>query len=1204
MTLRTPVLMLSLALLAVPPVAGMAPEPPDCDGELPFVLNAAVAPSGRFPVQEVEELARALFTGLYRQHGSCSGTRALQVNLAVASEYHVLHWLEEGSVDVAVVSDLTLDLLRRAEVDLLEIDLDGIDFDLEELEAEDREALAGLPERILPKWRPTYRAIVHPGEAESPGGSVARSPERLLRAHEAWLRSGLGDDPAALAAVLRGGEEHCPVLDPGGDPGVRLTLPSHLSSAGFVQPVVATRERLNPHLEGIHQGRDGVAQERLSEAAEACFWRRYFDRVCFRLEEQRIGERGEGGAGPSRDACTRRWRAEARDRGKALVEIRIGREAVAGARTAEAGNPGGGDLPRSGPGAGPGADSAALSRDHLVIRRSEAEAVFRGDAFPPAGDRLPESVRSLIERASRSAPGGEPRLLEFFRAMAVPEPYLGTRTFSFTAREAAELVELHQRFSDRRRLSLVLPGGGVKAAFQSRLLEGLYRDGVLRNTGAAGDEDGPGTRVDAVVGTSGGALLGWFVARLDERGPFELSEVLWERPSRGEAGEPDYLSAFDVFGSTDLPRYLSLIVIYLVFAATLASCSLRHRGWLAPERAAPDAPAVRPSLRPGLLGLLVGVLGLTPLLLRWVNGTASVEHVPEFEGLLFAVLVGLAVFADQGLIFRPGAEGRPEEAPARRRVWSPPAALLAVGSVLVLAPVGVKLASVAASSGGRAGAWARFLEGHVTAWEGYVLVGAVAAGLMLSAVRRGSGVAGLAAGAGLFVLAFAGGTVVAVGVLQLTPEIVLGFLDDVPLLFFALGVILLTVGLARLAGAAGYGARRGSRHLARGYAWLGQRLARLWGRPAVRRVTAVIVTCLVVLDLSRPEARTVLTSTLAELAGAESKLAAPRGGLAVCLGAALLMMGGFMALHHRRNRYRLERTREFVDGMVFVVLGLALGVYVVLGAVTFAVSRADRAGWLPESPLVERLTALSLFELTPAFWVGLVVTSLAGSLLLVGWGRAAGRSGRSGGLGERLRGALVYLCSRHPNGHLVSRRFVRLGLFAVGSLLWWNFVLAPALYGNRMAWGYLQAADERFTSADLRSRETPTPYRLTAHYLAPANALEAGADGTRFVLAVAGDDLCPPVPSSPGVVWRTFHAVHDADDHDLEGAHRCRDLVLDEEEDRHELLDYVFASGSPFPAFPARRVLVDDERREALVDGGYSNNVPLQAAADLGSAQA
>jgi predicted acylesterase/phospholipase RssA len=53
----------------------------------------------------------------------------------------------------------------------------------------------------------------------------------------------------------------------------------------------------------------------------------------------------------------------------------------------------------------------------------------------------------------------------------------------------------------------------------------------------------------------------------------------------------------------------------------------------------------------------------------------------------------------------------------------------------------------------------------------------------------------------------------------------------------------------------------------------------------------------------------------------------------------------------------------------------------------------------------------------------------------------------------------------------------------------------------------------------------------------------------------------------------------------------------------------IFASGSPFPIFPAHWVDVpreDDPRRTervALVDGGYSNNEPVDAAVGIGSSQ-
>jgi predicted acylesterase/phospholipase RssA len=1164
--------MLSL-LVAGLPAAGMAPPAgPECAGELPFVLNAGVAPSGRFEVSEVEELAGRLFTGVYRAESPCAATRGLQVNLAIGSEYHVLQWLEEGSVDMAIVSDLTLHLLRQAEVELVEVDLQTIDFERLELPAD-------LADQVLPHWRPTLRIR----SFGAPGGGSAAAPGAKLRELESWLLSDLVDDPAGLAAVLRDGEERCGEPDGRKDPRVRLTLPSHLSTTGFVGPVAESRRRLDARLDAIGDWGEIEAEE-LRQAAEGCFWRRYFDRTCFRLEEYRIESPGETGPGEP-DSCGARWREEAAQSG-ALIELRFGREVEPDAL-------------------GPG------DRDHLVVRRSEAEALFGAGTFAAAESELPPEVESLFVRAAEPArPGAPAALLGFFRSIARAEPYLGTRTFAFTTREATELIALHQRFSGRPRLSLVLPGGGVKAAFQSRLLEGLYGDGLLRNVRVEGAGEGPGeaVRVDSVVGTSGGALLGFFVARLGGAGPWGLSEILWQRPGTRN-GELVYLNAFDIFGSTDLPRYFSLVAIYLVFAGTLALVSVRHRGWLAPERNGGSGGSF-PSLRPALLVLVISVLGLTPLVVRWVNGDASIEHVPEFEGLLYAVLVGLAMFADQALVYTEGVEERAER---RRRVWAPPGLLVGAGAVLVAVPLLVRLVLVGAErrvdliSG-----WRDYLESPISSGEAYLGFAAVAAVLMLSAVGRPRGRASALLDLGIFLAVFVAGTVTALALLRWAPLALLATLDRTPLLFLALGAALLVTAVLRYT--AGGGSKLAGGRLSRGYSaiqpWVTKVIAKA-RNPKLAIALAPLLPCVLILDLTRPAAETFQSAALLELFFEESKLHAPRGGLAVCLGAVLVAIGGVLALHHRRNHYRLEKSREFVDGLLFMVLGLALAVYAVLGAAVALLSWLAAKKWLEGSPLFERAAELSLFELTPAFWLALVVVSLLGSLGLVAWGRAGQRGG--GRVAGWVRASLGYLCSRHPNGHVVSRRFVRLGILAVGGLLWWNFILAPALYGNRIALQYLERANGRFDHAYCLAHggseafcEDPdrplASYRLTTRFLAPANALES--DSTRFVLAVPGDEPCPAVPASPGVVWRRFHALHDPKSHPETDRDGCQDLLLTDDAQRQDLMDYIFASGSPFPAFPPRRVLLADATREALVDGGYSNNVPIQAAVDLGAVQA
>ena len=202
-----------------------------------------------------------------------------------------------------------------------------------------------------------------------------------------------------------------------------------------------------------------------------------------------------------------------------------------------------------------------------------------------------------------------------------------------------------------------------------------------------------------------------------------------------------------------------------------------------------------------------------------------------------------------------------------------------------------------------------------------------------------------------------------------------------------------------------------------------------------------------------------------------------------------------------------------------------------------------------------------------------------------------------------LRGALEFLCSRHPNGLLVARRFIRIGLFALGGLVWWNLVLAPGLYGNRYAKDTLRAADERFQRelAEVEPDAEP-PYGLTAQLLTPANALEV--DGTRFILAVPEQIDCRTLPRDEGVTWYQLHVVRGRGGAVPERAAACEALDLGGPDGLALLRSFVFASGSPFPVFPATRPAPSwSGRREALVDGGYSNNVPVQAADELDADQ-
>ena len=184
----------------------------------------------------------------------------------------------------------------------------------------------------------------------------------------------------------------------------------------------------------------------------------------------------------------------------------------------------------------PGADRIRVFHDRpaerLVVAKTAIRRLrIRADASERAVALSP-AVTTLWERA---CPGELPGTTmrdppRSFRSILLTDPAFAARTFAFSPRESIELLRLHRMRGTRialpapaerepAELALVLPGGGVKAAYQATLIERLYREGLLRSAraDARADERGGPLDVDYVVGTSGGALLGFFAARMQIR---------------------------------------------------------------------------------------------------------------------------------------------------------------------------------------------------------------------------------------------------------------------------------------------------------------------------------------------------------------------------------------------------------------------------------------------------------------------------------------------------------------------------------------------------------------------------------------------------------------------------------------------------------------------------------------------------------------
>jgi|CXWL01.1.fsa_nt_gi predicted acylesterase/phospholipase RssA len=767
----------------------------------------------------------------------------------------------------------------------------------------------------------------------------------------------------------------------------------------------------------------------------------------------------------------------------------------------------------------------------LAVRSEIARSLFDlesrpNDAFPPLAVR----TRGLLEDAYA------PREI---RELALADPRLGTRGFRFTIGEAVGLLQAHGAATGESQLALVLPGGGVKAAYQTTVLDALYGQRWLQNP--LGRAYGPAQvrdplTVDLVTGTSGGALVGYFVARLNEDGPFDLTRRLWFH-----GGRP--LDHDLVFPGADLLRYLSLVVVFLLFSLALLVAAARRNSPFSLEsrRLAPEA-AARYRSRPLLAVAGTVLLLATPFAVRLVNGARQQEHIPDVEGFLFLVLALLAMFADQCLV---AVADRREELVGR----------VAAGVTFCAGLAAVAVPLLAIRPGEPLGAAAhRAATAPVEFWAGFGLL----APLFVVPILIGQG-----RQLGQGTIPGASGFLRGVVEFLLTSGLTLAlFLSLAPLRRAVQSASPFVFGLLLL-GALLFFFLRPPAHAA--------------SRRKVRFLyyLSLFVAALFLLSLTRPAAEKLSGRSFGELLQLPSMLDVGLGSLSVSMGCVLLFAGFLFGLGALRPRYRLENVPAFALGLAacLVHAGLTFGV-------VYGLAKLGRA---------------SVFELEPRYWLVLAPTALA----LAAFGLVAAALFSRG----LLREAFEFLASPHPNGRFRVRRHVRMVHFALFAWGFWNLVVAPGLYGNGPAKKYLERAALDFCLERSSDQHCQLERQFTAALLVPANALQNDpgqaqepGDGSRFFLIVPKGQPCPTIPRNPagGGRWHVFH-VGSGEDLGQEDE-TCLDL-----DSPSDIQSMIFASGSPFPVFPAHRVPIPGESRaEFLVDGGYSNNVPISPGQNLG----
>src|SRR6185295_4071869 len=238
--------------------------------------------------------------------------------------------------------------------------------------------------------------------------------------------------------------------------------------------------------------------------------------------------------------------------------------------------------------------------DRLVVRKS----VLLADRDLRMIVEL-RKARAADTQEKRDADKDKDEAVPLFAARAIDELALGPtltdfRDTNYRSVQFSNVTQRHFRFTidelwtvlqhtdahvparDAGRLALVLTGGGVKAAYQTRMLDELFDKQRLVSADDEAAHRAGAQKVQYVIGTSGGALLGVFVAAMDEKfnqlrahsSDKRLTAILWKEPGPG-------IRSYDVFPFVDMMRYASfimaLVVVWIVSATMLAVFRSKYR---------------------------------------------------------------------------------------------------------------------------------------------------------------------------------------------------------------------------------------------------------------------------------------------------------------------------------------------------------------------------------------------------------------------------------------------------------------------------------------------------------------------------------------------------------------------------------------------------------------------------------------------------
>ena len=1021
---------LAVALLFAIPLFAADRNADPCEAVLAHDLNLGLPRIASGQARVLEPALGSVFGALYAQRKAPDPCpKGIHINVAVGNDYQMLEWLDQKLLDAAIVTDLSLALLQRDEMPMRQR-ARWKSRGLYELDAFADRTDAAAARALLPPSHAAPMARVRDQKNRRWNARPDAAGEYRALLQEVWA--------AAMTDATKPENER--------RRGIRhvLLLGSHLSSSGFVAPIAEAITTFNSAASALEK----KDPRTFADAIERDAWKFLFQSTRFALDCASV------------DDCFAVALAGDRAKDKA-DEHRLPDGTTVVLFPGE-------ELQRDAP-----IGEGATHREHLVITAAAAQRIFgvksSDDIFMEPVPEIPGVVALAMN--DRNAP---PDLLSTFDA----EPSFGTRTHAFTVDEAMQLLSQQRRRTSNREIALVLPGGGVKAAYQTRIIDELYGHRYLANAAVAPPDDPSTLAVRNVIGTSGGALLGYFVSQL-RASPPELLDILWLVDGK-------FLASTDVFGWTDLLRYVSIVFSFLIFCAVLFLGSTRHPG-------GPGTGRFRARLALGIMPLFL----LAPVLIRQASGDI-IEDVPEIEGIFYAIMALLVMIADQWIVIRDDPKPTtPERESHLRRINT---ALAAAGVLLIAIPL---LGDVA-------------VDTHLPFIAAFATMNML---LVSSAMALARSFARLRDPKRRLIEIVAAMAVVllycAFGRMPHVPHVVTGIF-----LFLLVGIQVWYTG----------------------------------GKPRRMQWLITLSAVFLVAMLCWPDqpGRNFLF--------AES-LHVTTGAFFLSLGLIALIAAGAL-WSYRGRHYDVEGFKEV--GMAFIVLLVySLASLVAMMALT--------------ALLPEFVTPL---ELTGKFWGVLAAVSFVLSLTLLALSRHPRFASRAWAR------AVLFLRKSHPNGLTLHRRYARILFLAVLAVTWWNVVAAPALYGNRTARHYHDEAIRKFTAMN-------GPFAPTARFVTPANLLQQ--DGTRYFMFLAGDEKdCPSFSRRPttGAQWWIYAGAATRGDSRCRQAANTGDLAM----------SVSFASGSPFPIFPAHRVEQSPDDAP-YIDGGYSNNVPVDAARTLDASE-